>query len=63
MQDIKSIANKYNIKSLDMYKTTGWDFKKDDDVKMYTVISDGLHPNNLGHSLMSKYINEFLENL
>lgn len=60
---IKSIANKYNIKALDMYKATGWDFKKDDDVKMYTVNSDGLHPNNLGHSLMSKYINEFLENL
>ena len=60
---IKSIANKYNIKALDMYKATGWDFKKDDDVKMYTVNGDGLHPNNLGHSLMSKHINEFLENL
>ena len=46
-----------------MYKATGWDFKKDDDVKMYTVNGDGLHPNNLGHSLMSKHINEFLEYL
>ena len=60
---IKSIADKYGIKYLDMYKKAGWDFKNEDDVKTYTCNGDGLHPNNLGHSLISEQIDIFLENL
>ena len=60
---IKSKGDKYNVKYLDMYKSTGWDFQSDNDVNMYTCNSDGLHPNNLGHSLIKMQIDNFIESL
>lgn len=60
---IKSKGDKYNVKYLDMYKSTGWDFQNDNDVNMYTCNSDGLHPNNLGHSLIKMQIDNFIESL
>lgn len=68
LEIIKTIANNHNIKYLDLYKKTGWDFKSTSDVEKYTCPKssggyDGLHPNNLGHSMIKPQIDEFLESL
>ena len=63
LNTIKSKADKYGIKYLNMYQKTGWDFKNENDVLTYTCNGDGLHPNNLGHTMIKPQIDEFLESL
>ena len=46
-----------------MFKKEGWDFTNEDDVVTYTC-NDGLHPNNLGHKILTKnHIEQFVINL
>ena len=68
LEIIKTIANNHNIKYLDLYKKTGWDFKSTSDLENYTCPTsdgghDGLHPNNLGHQLIAPKISSFIETL
>lgn len=60
---IKDICLKHDVKYLDMFKNAGWDFKKESDTLVYTCNNDGLHPNNLGHSIITPSIDEFIESL
>ena len=54
-----------------MFKKEGWDFTNEDDVATYTCASssnpsvhDGLHPNNLGHKILTKnHVEQFVINL
>lgn len=63
------IANEYNIPCLNIYKKEPWSFANQDDVNTYTCENssgghDGLHPNNLGHELLTKqYIEQFVLSL
>ena len=68
---VEQIANEFNLPCLNMFKKEGWDFTNEDDVATYTCASsnnpsvhDGLHPNNLGHKILTKnHIEQFVINL
>lgn len=66
---VENIAKEYNLPCLNMYKKEGWDFTNPEDVNTYTCLKsdgthDGLHPNNLGHSiLVNNHIEQFIINL
>lgn len=66
---VENIAKEYNLPCLNMYKKEGWDFTNPEDINTYTCLTsdgthDGLHPNNLGHSiLVNNHIEQFIINL
>ena len=66
---VENIAKEYNLPCLNMYKKEGWDFTNPEDINTYTCLNsdgahDGLHPNNLGHSiLVNNHIEQFIINL
>ena len=68
---VEQIAQEFNLPCLNMFKKEGWDFTNEDDVARYTCVSssdqsvhDGLHPNNLGHKLLTEnHIERFVIDL
>ena len=68
---VEQIAQEFNLPCLNMFKKEGWDFTNEDDVATYTCASssnpsvhDGLHPNNLGHKILTKnHIERFVIDL
>ena len=66
---VENIAKEYNLPCLNMYKKEGWEFTNPEDINTYTCVKsdgthDGLHPNNLGHSiLVNNHIEQFIINL
>lgn len=68
---VEQIAQEFNLPCLNMFKKEGWDFTNEGDVATYTCatssnpsVHDGLHPNNLGHKILTKnHIERFIINL
>lgn len=58
---VKDVANKYSFKEIDLYH----DFKEYNPANphFYDVSDDGLHPNDLGHQVMAKYLAEIFKPL
>jgi lysophospholipase L1-like esterase len=68
---VEQVANEFKLPCLNMFKKEGWDFTNENDIATYTCVSssgssshDGLHPNNLGHKLLTdNHIEQFISDL
>ncbi len=58
---IKEVAAYYNLPVLDLYAIP--DFEPENEENRLMYMRDGLHPNDLGHEILYKYLSAFLKAL
>ena len=61
VENIRLAAKEYGFKMLDLYTQAGMDPAEGDGDATY--FTDGLHPNDLGHSIVAQKVYEFLKEI